>query len=549
LFFFVQNFVDFERTINKRYPNQTASAPILRVLIQKSFDKQNEEIPLLKDELIVSTNSVASRESINNLLDKLYYTNFTLYEDLKQGLDLFPTMQEKINIVKFPEKKFREENEIKAWGDLPNNKQVQELADLYEQLNAGTSTNIESTQNQINNLEESIGNQLIASEQNLYFANKSTMKQERVNMEKEETLVKEKNKQDTNLFKDIGERSKSNFKNKIVGTRTPEKYKGLEPPQGYIKEQPGYSRSYYFDEPKTARAKIPAVFEGYQTTKQVEKMPKGMIPPTGYVTPSNKGSFKFETISVPAEKPSEKPIKFAYGRPSTEFQKQEPISAKSAPKPRGNLKQNTFTFEQEPISAEPVEQEELYITPRKVQSNKTKTKAEVVYKNDAIPESSLKVYLDKMDNITKRDELRALAKTYNIVFDKVKDQYGTDSMGALKRVIAINQYEQDNKYTTIPIELEPLNELTRGSYSDKVFILDPNASTSRQPPMEGTGLLTKRQQDSHRFKVLQGQILAGNNSKKIVMELKTLILKMNKLGEISNKKASAVLQELNSVLK
>jgi hypothetical protein len=68
-------------------------------------------------------------------------------------------------------------------------------------------------------------------------------------------------------------------------------------------------------------------------------------------------------------------------------------------------------------------------------------------------------------------------------------------------------------------------------------------------PMEGKGLLTKRQQDAHRFKVLQGQILAGNNSKKIVMELKALILKMNKLGEISNKRASAVLQELNSVLK
>ena len=65
--------------------------------------------------------------------------------------------------------------------------------------------------------------------------------------------------------------------------------------------------------------------------------------------------------------------------------------------------------------------------------------------------------------------------------------------------------------------------------------------------IEGKGLLTKRQQDFHRFKVLQGEILAGNNSKKIVVELKALILKMNKLGEISNKKASAVLQELNSV--
>ena len=76
----------------------------------------------------------------------------------------------------------------------------------------------------------------------------------------------------------------------------------------------------------------------------------------------------------------------------------------------------------------------------------------------------------------------------------------------------------------------------------------PDRSSNVIENMKGKGVLTKRQQDSHWFKVLQGQILAANNSKKIVLELKALILKMNKLGEISNKKATAVLQELNSVL-
>ena len=102
LFFFVQNFVDFERTINKRYPSQTASAPILRVLIQKSFDKQNEEIPLLKDELIVAANSVASREIIQKVLTDVYNkqdTNVVLYETLQCNLKMFPTMQVKLNIV------------------------------------------------------------------------------------------------------------------------------------------------------------------------------------------------------------------------------------------------------------------------------------------------------------------------------------------------------------------------------------------------------------------------------------------------------------------
>ena len=67
--------------------------------------------------------------------------------------------------------------------------------------------------------------------------------------------------------------------------------------------------------------------------------------------------------------------------------------------------------------------------------------------------------------------------------------------------------------------------------------------------IEGKGLLTKRQQDIHRFKVLKGQILAGNNNKKIVLELKALVLKLNKLGQISNKQATQVLQELNTILK
>ena len=108
LFFFVQNFVDFERIINKRYPSQSVSAPILRVLIQKSFDKQNQEIPLLKDELIVATNSVASREIMKKVLNDVYNkrdTNVILYEAIRDNLGLFSTMQEKLEIVKFPEKK------------------------------------------------------------------------------------------------------------------------------------------------------------------------------------------------------------------------------------------------------------------------------------------------------------------------------------------------------------------------------------------------------------------------------------------------------------
>ena len=96
---------------------------------------------------------------------------------------------------------------------------------------------------------------------------------------------------------------------------------------------------------------------------------------------------------------------------------------------------------------------------------------------------------------------------------------------SLKKVYRIS-YTISRKESKI--ELKPLNELTRGSYAEKVFIPDPNAKKVFIPDpnvnviessaeTEGKGLLTKKQQDIHRFKVLKGQILAGNNSKKIVV--------------------------------
>jgi len=538
LFFFVQNFVDFERTINKRYPSQTASAPILRVLIQKSFDKQNEEIPLLKDELIVATNSVASREIMDKVLNDVYEqsgTNVVLYETIRDNLDLFPTMQEKLEIVKFPEKKFKDENEIMFWKNLPTNKTIEQLLDLYEQLYNGASENIQSTQNQINNIENSIETQLSGIiNRNIESKIKESAAVKRLNTSaiKSKTAFKE--------LKDIGQRGREYVEQQGMEQSDMEQRQILEERKKQQSKQAKEGKQRQINNLKLIERKK-QVIEDFKKLR-----PRVME----YEEQRDMKLADEEQRRILQEREQELRLaKANKGRQLTIEPASYMTASKSAPKPRGNLKPNVAI--QEPIEAEPVEEKKaFYIRPKKVQSNKTNTKSEVIYKNDAIPNSSLKFYLDKMDkDKLKRDELRALAKTYNIVFDEVKDQYGTDSMAALKRVIAINQYERDNKYTTMPIELEPLNELTRGSYSDKVFIPDPNASVARQPPMEGTGLLTRRQQDSHRFKVLQGEILAGNNSKKIVMELKSLILKMNKLGEISNKKASLVLQELNSVLK
>lgn len=56
--------------------------------------------------------------------------------------------------------------------------------------------------------------------------------------------------------------------------------------------------------------------------------------------------------------------------------------------------------------------------------------------------------------------------------------------------------------------------------------------------------LTKKEQDNHRFQLLRGQLVAGNNSKELIRELKGLLLKFISAGTIPKAQANAVLFEL-----
>ena len=562
LFFFVQNFVDFERTINKRYPSQTASAPILRVLIQKSFDKQNEEIPLLKDELIVATNSVASREIIQKVLTDVYNkqdTNVVLYETLKNNLFMFPTMQEKLNIVKFPEKKFKDENDIQIWNSLPSNKTIEQLLDLYEQLYSEDTENVQSILNQINNIEDGIENQL-SSVTDIKI--KSKIDQSKAN---KQLLIK---KMDTDRErKELLENTKQRItlqKSKATQEQLRTKFKKQEDRDCEYDEQSGMANEEYLQKQQQKLQK--------EAQRLKERLQERELIHSKY-TNIDKIRTDDEAIKKDYQRKlqryeqdilaAENERKIEQYKKSKERQKELVKEIKNTEKSRGNFKPNALPEQEEFLSIYPapskprrklkpkfdiqafaVEQEEPVLS-KKVKSVKAKEDA------SQISDSLLQPYLKDMFFKSKQD-IDDLMQQFKVDPSEVEKQYGNSSRENVKKFIATQLYNKANKYTTDSFDVHPLdslNELTRGSYYGKAYIPDPNASISRQPSMEGTGLLTKRQQDSHRFKVLQGQILAGNNSKKIVMELKALILKMTKLGEISNKKASAVLQELNSVLK
>jgi hypothetical protein len=63
----------------------------------------------------------------------------------------------------------------------------------------------------------------------------------------------------------------------------------------------------------------------------------------------------------------------------------------------------------------------------------------------------------------------------------------------------------------------------------------------------GRGFLDNREKSIHRFKVLKGELIAGNTSRSIIKELKSLVVKMIKINELEPPQALMILKELNNI--
>jgi len=73
------------------------------------------------------------------------------------------------------------------------------------------------------------------------------------------------------------------------------------------------------------------------------------------------------------------------------------------------------------------------------------------------------------------------------------------------------------------------------------------SSTPSTPIQTGSGLLNEKEQDAHRFKVLKGEIGAGNKSPELIREMKKLLIKLHKGGELSLEQTAGILKELNTL--
>lgn len=74
-----------------------------------------------------------------------------------------------------------------------------------------------------------------------------------------------------------------------------------------------------------------------------------------------------------------------------------------------------------------------------------------------------------------------------------------------------------------------------------------NVKVKPKPPIQGKGLLNQHEQNTHRFKVLKGELLAGNTSKLVVNEMKSLVKQLVQMGELTNDQSLLIIKELKTL--
>ena len=83
--------------------------------------------------------------------------------------------------------------------------------------------------------------------------------------------------------------------------------------------------------------------------------------------------------------------------------------------------------------------------------------------------------------------------------------------------------------------------------AEKAKAKEEKAKAKPKPPSQGTGLLNHREQTTHRFKVLKGELLAGNTSKLVVNEMKSLVKQLVQMRELTNDQCQLILKELKTL--
>lgn len=118
---------------------------------------------------------------------------------------------------------------------------------------------------------------------------------------------------------------------------------------------------------------------------------------------------------------------------------------------------------------------------------------------------------------------------------------------------AASEYAQFIKELEDEIEQDKLAQSTTPVRPFQKSPSKKSVSSSSKPKIikvyknKGTGLLNDNEQTVHRFKVLKGELLAGNTSKSVVKEMKSLVKQLVQMGELTNDQRLLILKDLKTV--
>jgi len=108
----------------------------------------------------------------------------------------------------------------------------------------------------------------------------------------------------------------------------------------------------------------------------------------------------------------------------------------------------------------------------------------------------------------------------------------------ISKVVKIKKEEKLRKKAQAEAEAEAIKKAQAEAQAQ---------TAPQQVEQFGTGLLDNREKNIHRFKVLKGELIAGNTNRNIIKELKSLVVKMIKYNELEPPQALSILKELNNI--
>jgi len=274
---------------------------------------------------------------------------------------------------------------------------------------------------------------------------------------------------------------------------------------------------------------------------ELQKVERTVIqpPPSSSLPDDEPPELKEATAFVKDEITGEKRISFTQG-----FVVNPPLPATPTLSTPTSSKPKSIFITPPPPSQEPIfitpppSQEPIFITPTSSQDTPTTPTETEEKKKRAAKRHPDVIAQEKADAERKRIE-KAKAKE-----EKEKEEEEKQKQKEEKKRVAQAKADDAERKRIERVEKKEKEDKEK---EEKAKAKEEKANVKPKPPSQGTGLLNHREQTTHRFKVLKGELLAGNTSKLVVNEMKSLVKRLVQMRELTNDQCLLILKELKTL--